>query len=290
MMRHLWFKYVVSAIFLLLVGELMAQPAPPPNLYAFPTGEALWTESDGTKYAMHGDTVISGITYQKIYTSTDVVFDINNATYFGAIVEDPAGVIKGRLVGKPLPVTLYDYKAITGAFVPIYSPDYGVVNVRVVGYDSIQAVLDTRPVYKMETDQGYQFDWISGVGSKHGLFSQAADANISEELYCFQKNDTLIYLHPSSVDCSIVGVSEVLTKHVNVYPNPSMGEFFVEVDHRIENATLEIVDSQGSLIQLLNLGSGNRFTVDDLAIAPGLYFYHLRDKHSSKYSGKLIFH
>ncbi len=282
--------YLLFTAFSLMANSLVAQPPPPPILFSLPTTTALWAENTSVKYAMDGDTTINNVDYKKIWTSDEAVFNLSGATYHAALREEPAGVVKAVMAGMTNEVILYNFNLYAGLqSEDVYLHGYGTVNVTVVGYDSIQVETEMRPVYIIETDQGYQYEWIGGIGSKRGLFTPAANFDPVEELYCFHQNDTLVYLRLGVADCNTTAIEERETASIELYPNPSKGEIQVNTGFEVKNASLIITDAKGSIVDNRQLGRGSFFIISDLGIAPGLYFYHLFDEGVVKKSGKLIF-
>lgn len=269
---------------------MKSQPAPPPFLFPFPTNTALWAENTSTKYAMDGDTTINSNDYKKIWTSQDAIFDINSATYYAALREQPEGVIKVVMSGTTNEEVLYNFNLFAGVqSATLFIPGHGYANVMITGYDSIQIEMETRPVYKVKTDQGYEYEWISGIGSKRGLFTPAVNFDPIEELYCFHQNDTLIYLHEGVADCNTTGVEAVKQEEVALFPNPTSGDLQISLNSTARNVSLILTDSKGSIIANRHLGSGKTFNFSQSDIAPGLYFYHLSNGDKPIQSGKLIF-
>lgn len=282
--------YLLLTVFTLIANWLVAQPPPPPILFPMPTTTALWSENLGRKYAMDGDTIINNLDYKKIWTSTDAVFNINGASYYAAIREEPPGVVKAVLAGTITEVTLYNFKLLAGIqSTDIYLPGYGSVNIMITGYDSIQVETEMRPVYKVKTDQGFEYEWIGGIGCKNGFFTPAASFDPVEELFCFHENDTLVYLHNSIADCSTIGINEEAERSIRVYPNPARTHLRIVLDFMASNASLIISDAQGRVVSNYHFGSGNSFSLFDMKYASGLYFYHVLDDGQVKQSGKLIF-
>ncbi len=80
-------KIIISLLVVLCVYVAKAQEYIP-----IPMDSAIWSVNSA-KYFVHGDTIINGKTYSKVYWQSDTVefdFDMNKASYYAAIRNDTA--------------------------------------------------------------------------------------------------------------------------------------------------------------------------------------------------------
>ncbi|HHG85413.1 MAG TPA: T9SS type A sorting domain-containing protein, partial [Bacteroidetes bacterium] len=88
--------------------------------------------------------------------------------------------------------------------------------------------------------------------------------------------DSIVLLVP--VTCE-VGIAASLAGHVQVYPNPGTGMFWIRIeDVHVKRAGLKVRDAFGKTVLVRNLGAlaGDRLEDIDLSqLASGMYFLEL---------------
>jgi hypothetical protein len=89
-----------------------------------------------------------------------------------------------------------------------------------------------------------------------------------------------VYLDDTSIDLSI---PEVL-----VYPNPTNGNFLVELDQRFsEESKLEVYDFSGRIVFKKDLEAGVRHNINLALLQKGLYFIRIINRNKS-YTQKIV--
>jgi hypothetical protein len=89
--------------------------------------------------------------------------------------------------------------------------------------------------------------------------------------------------------CQIDDVSNLSSDHplVNVFPNPAIGSFTLQIDPRIGNGKLELINSLGQLVHEQKVRSGrNEITPSDVSV--GVYTYNIFTDAGESIRGKLI--
>ncbi len=80
------------------------------------------------------------------------------------------------------------------------------------------------------------------------------------------KNETVFYLKVNGCQ----GISEVQAlSDINIYPNPSSGEFFIQTDKDLQ---IELINELGQVIKTLNLNAANDHKVQISDVTKGIYF------------------
>jgi len=85
-------------------------------------------------------------------------------------------------------------------------------------------------------------------------------------------------------NCSVVGIEDnVFSSQVNIYPNPTSGEFTVKLGNEISGKTeISVINNLGQVLRnILWTSSNNLETVDVSNLTPGLYFVRIESGRNS---------
>ena len=84
---------------------------------------------------------------------------------------------------------------------------------------------------------------------------------------------------------NVSGVSDLDSRHVDVYPNPTTDYATVSWDNKAIN-TLTIISANGQMVQKADVTSKSTHTVQDLN--SGIYFINLSDNNNFSTTQKLV--
>lgn len=296
---------------LLLLAELSAQ-----NYLPFLTKNAEWSrvvtvvgDYDPvyitSHYAPRGDTIIQNKIFTKLYANTGKAFRIDSAQYVGAYINESNRVFfidKGELS----PRLLYDFNLPVG-WVGESSPNcnpnalrcvlFRLASIDTVVYDDhvkrarFNFEIGRKPSNGVFMGR-YAYSWIEGIGSTLGFFPDISNTmfvpvtpQVFLDLLCFKQNDTLLYTHPRLYkgNCFVDIVDDVKTidasSAINIYPNPTSDQLFIQHDLNLNKNTLSvlIMDVTGRVV-LQKLLDASPVQLDVSTISPGIYFVQILSK------------
>ena len=136
----------------------------------------------------------------------------------------------------------------------------------------------------------YVSAWIEGFGSTLGLFTPYGGM-ISSQLLCFSTNGVTIYPTYSNGTCMYipVGMDNVNTIEIEVYPNPSTSSFILKLDNENKTYSATIFDLTGREVQpLFNNDVHTTFNINIGGLADGLYVIRVWDDKGEKGNFKLV--
>jgi Secretion system C-terminal sorting domain len=247
---------------------------------ALPDSNATWMTSFwiGPGYPYEGyfyqydpidpDTIIGGEVFQRLLQTNN----IGGAFYAGALRDNELGQVY-YCAPSASPVLLYDFDVLPGDTVDdvmgIWMDDVGVYSVDTITVNGTQR---KRIGLECLTSPGFaDVYWIQGIGGIGGLLHTTACPSVSGigTLKCMTENDVIQYGTNvgaiGACDVYLGMVEESETPSVSLRPNPSEGQFFVDVEKgQILQCT--VFDPQGREVHQVR---GN--TLDLSGHAPGMY-------------------
>ena len=129
-----------------------------------------------------------------------------------------------------------------------------------------------------------QAEWIQDYA-----ILQAPEGSAQESVnYLIQKADSAIafYQNPSS-DCDIVAsLSEIANNVIEIYPNPSTGQFTLSLKNVLNKSNLQIINSDGRIVYQRELGMEKQLEIQ-LKEPTGIYMLTINDGNSI-FSKKII--
>lgn len=296
MKKVILFFFFVSNIF---VGKSQLQLPFPDSTGAWITVYEEWDLSssyytiNGFRHYIHGDTIIGLFSYHKLYQATANLTD-SVSFYVGGFRQDSLKIyfLGSHLYESYVPFTeeilLYDFSLKENDTLYAYgcylSGDSGLV------VESIDSVLINSNYYKRwnfhEVSPGNTPVWIEGVGSNNGFFPYyfgPCPLQSNYNLACFNEHSE-VYVHNlfGANDCSSVGLWEfgASNSEIQIYPNPTSGQFNLELLDNEFNGKLIIQDAMGRLILEKEINQATT-TIDLSTRVKGLYFITVIDEEKS---------
>jgi hypothetical protein len=259
-------------------------------------------------YTFSGDTLINGVTYQKVlktghdfsmtftpspfptWNCNHSVMYSNYTVYAAAIKEDM--LQKKIYVVAPsdtLVQLLYDFNMNVGDSLKGYLSLCDGCS-KVASVDSILIGGTYRKQWNMQMGTDVElFHIIEGIGSSAGLLNIVTHFEYYSNLDCFSQNDQTLYpYYISSAGCALLTSKEELSETENnfrLYPNPTTGKFQITSDQKVE--MIEIMDVLGNTVY--RSAVNNIISELDLSVFPSaVYFAIIKDKNGTFSVQKLL--
>lgn len=257
---------------------------------------------------IHGDTLISGLPYFKLYTTRHNILYVytfpGTLTYHTYDSIGPSFIRYDTLVKRVyyLPSIdsterlIYDFDLQVGDTTPMQSEYFPTTIIRAIDTVSLFGA-PVRRFFLTDVSDPYieHFNYIlEGMGGSNGLSYYQPEVlwlggmAFSTGLRCFQNQDS-IYA-PYDGECPFVdfisAVDPIAEDHtLTISPNPTQGLFVITIGEELLNATCTIVSSLGQVTQsfkLTELNSTGQLNV------PGIYFWRVEQDGRLVGSGKII--
>lgn len=273
----------------------------------FPTANATWTQRIGHGEAAPtfsligmktGDTLLAGLTYHKVYTSTDLSLDESDFT--GGLRESAKRIYYYDAAAH-VERLLYDFTVAVGD--TINDPSNGTAVGIVDHIDSvmISGAYHKRFNFHMLTSSSTLVGgtWIEGIGNSslggllgNPIMQPTCDCAINTA--CAQKSSDYDYHNPqySALDCEGVLLRTVICygdpRSVSVYPNPVRGESVIELGGNVNYNKVNVYDMQGKCVQTIVVNAENRVPLNRVDYAPGLYLYRVQNGEGDAVNGRFV--
>lgn len=254
--------------------------------------------SDSYNYYIHGDTLLNGFSYVKIYKKgVRWRIDLQCQHIDPVAYSEFSPSFYLRSAAKKMYIyfpntgreeLLYDFNLSVGDTLPqTYTYNQANSGGRILTVQSIDDIVT--PYGKRQRfilSGGYLYE---GIGSSGGLTEAVFPLFLSgfHELRCFSLQDTS-YVPTKGLTCNIVleTGSYLNEKKVSVYPNPfSTNTTFYFTDD-LRNGILSIFNVMGARIETIPV-SGKTYVLNREKLSGGIYFYELTGQHVF-FSGKLL--
>lgn len=199
-----------------------------------------------------------------------------------------SGIDSVTVGGVSVPFTLNSVSSIqldvsgltSGGYIIVYSQNGSSVsaNELIVVSQSLMVDVDSYGVlltaqYTGGAGETYQwYDCINGNAPISGATS-ATYAAVSNGLYAVEVTENGCTISSGCIAVSSVGLEELTTSLVSLYPNPSSDMFYVLSDELIE--TFTIYDVKGIKIEELSV-NGSKMKVSAQELASGTYFIQIQ--------------
>lgn len=205
----------------------------------------------GRTYHMDGDTLIQGMTYQRISFFYGIGVPEG---YAGAVRSDSMNRVYTVPKDSLSEVLLYDFNAQIGdtlhnVLFGLFGGVFGLTDMVVTNKDTIQ--LQDGPHMRMWLDNptyGYFGEVIDGIGSRPDFLVPSYQPNVSgyELLVCMTSDSVAVI---GSGNCMIASVVNGITAKLNIYPNPVRD--LLKIDYETPNLIggARLFDARGSLLQ-----------------------------------------
>jgi hypothetical protein len=260
------------------------------------------------QHIIHGDTLINGIAYFKLYTTRHNILDVYTfpatLTYHTYDSLGPSFLRYDTLVKHVyyLPSIdsterlIYDFDLQVGDTTPMQTEYLPTSIIRSIDTVSLFGTAVKRFFMADVNDPSIEhLNYIlEGMGGSNGFAYYQPEVlwlggmAFSTSLRCFQYQDS-IYA-PYDGECPFVdfisAIDPISENHnVTLSPNPTQGHFTVSISEELLNATCTIVNSLGQAVQSLRLTEQN--TTGQLR-TPGIYFWRVERDGRLIRSGKLV--
>lgn len=207
-------------------------------------------------YKFEGDTILSGVSYNKLMQSWDAPSEI--WTFHRAFREDEAGKVFINWGWETEEQLFYDFGLKLGNVFYFHLP-YGndSIPLQVTGVDSVTLMNGEKRKRITLDDNAYFEQWIEGIGSTNGVAFVAAGwwyiIDLYVDLNCYFEDDELIYKHGSYETCwyNTVGIEDNLPEAAwMVSPNPFDETFSIQPKTNLDQGVeIRISNLQGAVLE-----------------------------------------
>lgn len=265
------------------------------NYHPFPESNTIWNynyqkfcfsnghANESYSIVISSDTIIQGLTYQKLIVSHKVTNSIGSCGaypigYKGAIRQD----IPERKVYFIPPASsreqlLYDFNLQVGDTVQGYIEAALIDKDIVISIDSVLIENSYRKRWKI--NDCYNIYFIEGIGSTYGLIENSLGCITDQadfSLSCVQQNGRTIYPN-SAINCqNISSISSIHRDFENftLYPNPYYFQTPLATTEPLMNATLTIFNILGHPVEQLKNIKGSQIQINKDKFTTGMYLFH----------------
>lgn len=247
---------------------------------------------DGHQYYFQGDTLISGITYQKIRSNP--IIALNGTPYcppFAVDGNSPAflsGLMREDTVTRKVFIynfnstyeeLIYDFNLIAGD--TLNSSYAGMGSVVIVDSVSTISLLNgsLRKIFYLNTGENY----VESIGGSQGIqFPLIQGLGFWEIPICISENNTPIW----GGQCfGTVGINENLQQAELIYPNPFIDKISIKTND-LEESQFIIYDNLSKELFSQAFINSSTFNLEHLKI--GVYTYKMIRKSGSSSFGKIV--
>ena len=270
-------------------------------------GQQLFHSTD-EQNILHGDTLISGLSYFKMYTTRHNI--LNVYTFPGMLTFNSYDSIGPTFLRYDtllksvyyLPsidsseTLIYDFDLQLGDTTPMQSQHFPTTIIRSIDTVSLFGIAVKRFFLTDVSDPYIEFFnyVLEGMGGSNGLayyqpeYGWLGGGVFSTALRCFQYQDS-IYA-PYDGECPFIdfisAVDPISDDHaLTISPNPTQGLFVITIGEELLNATCTIVNSIGQVTQSFKLTELN--STGQLS-TPGIYFWRVEQEGRLIRTGKII--
>lgn len=245
---------------------------------ALPDSNATWTTSfwigPGYPYQgfhhtydpLHPDTVINGVTYQRL---------LESGYYAGALLDNGLGQVYHVQPGTTEPVLLYDFDVVVGDTVygvfGLFEQDAVVVSVETI-------VVNDTPLLRVGVECSGMpsgvVHWTQWIGGDGGLLTTTVCSSVSGTgaLICMSVNDIGYFgIVGEPVDCSFyMGTPESVEQAVTPFPNPA--DEVLYIPNLVPGRNVELILGDGRTLRRLVMANGQ---VDVSDLLPGIHLMRI---------------
>lgn len=256
-----------------------------------------------TQFYVTSDTVINGISYQRINTDIFIRKDTSEKVYV--------------LYGDTCEQLIYDFDPVVGdtfcTNLCANNPNERVT-CRIDSIDSI-FIGRTRKVIHVSYKSAYldwsAFDiWIEGIGCQYSELTFPGSSWLyidgdGHQLLCYHENGIRLYHDSSDYYRNVInqesylnacdrsefiflGINDIVQLLHTIFPNPATSNFTITLSQQPKQGTaLRIYDAVGKVIRVEEL-TGTTQQVSTAALPNGLYTYAIHYQNIKQTSGKLV--
>jgi len=297
---------------LLYVAALIFVPCLADAQMTFPTSSTKWTVRHGNGeappdyyvYALQSeDTVISGLTYHKLYKSADMTFD--ESEYCGALREDATHKVYYMAADASTARMIYDFSMVVGDTLRSQTTPHtaeGIVdNIDTVTIDGIHHMrwnfrTMTAPVGTVWPGGA----WIEGIGNSSlgGLLGSPMlqpTCDCAENIICNGDDAGWSYHNPlyASLDClPSTAVARVSSQAMGaqVIPNPVTASARIVLTGALKGTAvhMRITDMAGRTVYDAGYAPGEEILLNSGKLHPGMYLYEITPENGTGVNGTFV--
>jgi hypothetical protein len=289
----------------------------------FPEDSAQWSQWFNTpstgfyslQYKMIGDTLINGISYNKIYTSSQLNYWANDTPQIHCFIRQDTALKK---VYARYPYSsyqdssefvLYDFSVHIGDTIFVHVlPNHIDYPVAITCEDTAPSNIDYRRylcIYVLDTcampgpgnyclwgsDCDHSQSWGEGIGSNiHFLYPEIAKDSCVYGVFnleCFWHNGQYVF---GGTFCDYqVGITpnnRLPGKEIFLFPNPVINFSVLDVSS-VDCRAIEIFSAKGSLVKRMD-GKNTIVTIRAEDFENGIYFIRVKSKDNAFYLSRMI--
>jgi hypothetical protein len=254
-------------------------------------------------YFFNGDTLANGKVFQKMYNNVHItsygqgmypaLCNCDGPTFLNQFV----GGIRNDTINKKVYLyrdsaeyVLYDFNLSVGdtAFKDSSIFTYGQ-NALVSSIDSIMVGNSFRKKYNLLGTECNSVYMIEGIGLSFGPIDFATCFEDASYLTCFS-NDSITFSTTNwSGQCEFVGIEHpIKLTSFKLYPNPTSGNFKIDMERRMYNAEFKMYDQLGREVKSMRNINGNSIQIENSALPRGIYKINIVESNKVILSQKLI--
>jgi len=304
----------VSFVLLSLNLDMNIANAQTSLYFPFPTDSAQWSVSHNLptytqtiQHKMKGDSVLNGVNYHKIYSSTDLLYGSSNQTLNCFLREDASKKIYIKFPsGSSVDTSeflLYDFSLSVGDTALIHLINYSTDSLykMVVLYsDSSLLGGSYRKMIMLRAIPGPviwgpgcdDMWWIQGMGaSQFGLlYNELPECscfcdNSDYQLSCFWDNGTYLWGGTNCDYATSIENSIVNNFSVRLYPNPLSNSTTLEISN-IVKAKLEIYNLLGEIVMVKDIIDEKIILLNKFDFSSGIFIYKITSESGIFFSDK----
>jgi hypothetical protein len=145
-------------------------------------------------------------------------------------------------------------------------------------YNYWPAVADWTP-FTIVVPNAIVAEWIANQQAPDYLSIGFVSTMVSNETEPNGDPGSVLLVDDINVEYTTVGLNDVASKNVSVYPNPASNRLTIQWSS-LSQKQVDIVDAFGK-IALATSTNGNNITLDTSSLSNGVYTLRIRDEHST---------
>ncbi|TAH42438.1 MAG: T9SS type A sorting domain-containing protein [Bacteroidetes bacterium] len=258
-------------------------------------------EHETKNYFINGDSIVNNLVYKKIYMKGQGYLSSINfpggscSGSYSYIDTIPSLLLRSqdkkmyvRMSYDTSEYLLYDFDLEIGdTLTPTHYCNLN--DIYVIGIDSIATPNGYLKKFELSNNSSARY-LLEGIGNSNGLIEPFYTVfECAFSLNCYSLNDSSYYPF-GGLQCALsTGIAEpVRLEHISVFPNPGSGLTSFQINSSVKNATLNIYNSVGELINKLNWIEGKKFNFGTEKLSIGIYFLNIIQENKLIAKGKLI--
>ncbi len=266
------------------------------SIFSSPTASVVWSTGDTTNSTWVYTTGTYGVTYADTNGcfATDSVIVHFVSLPMTVNLGNDTSICEGSSITltADMPYSQYSWNTgdTTQSITVSNAGGYMVVVTNECGtaYDNIQVGINPLPVVNLGmdsiVDQGYVLD--AGAGFTSYLWNNGATTQTITVLnsgdYSVTVTDANGCSNSDTISLWITGIEELAAQFgAKVYPNPSQGQFTIQLPNNRVELTATITDMTGKAVYTQILANQTTYQINLTGLAKGVYFLNLSDGQKS---------